>query len=127
MFGPERTGLHNEDVCLADALINIPLNPKHCSLNLSQAVLLVGYEFHKTQLNNEASIFVTNHTTIANKEKVLLFCKHIESKISQFANYKDEQKKDKLIINLRNIFTRSEITEQELNTLYGIINYLSDK
>lgn len=127
MFGPERTGLHNEDVCLADALINIPLNPKHCSLNLSQAVLLVGYEFHKTQLNNEASIFVTNHTTIANKEKVLLFCKHIESKISQFANYKDEQKKDKLIINLRNIFTRSEMTEQELNTLYGIINYLSDK
>ncbi len=127
MFGPERTGLHNEDVCLADALINIPLNPKHCSLNLSQAVLLVGYEFHKIQLNNEASIFVTNHTTIANKEKVLLFCKHIESKISQFANYKDEQKKDKLIINLRNIFTRSEMTEQELNTLYGIINYLSDK
>ena len=127
MFGPERTGLRNEDVCLADALINIPLNPLHCSLNLSQAVLLVGYEFHKTQINNESSLFVTNHTTIANKEKVLLFCKHIESKISQFANYKDEQKKEKLIINLRNIFTRSEMTEQELNTLYGIINYLSDK
>ncbi len=127
MFGPERTGLRNEDVCLANALINIPLNPKHCSLNLSQAVLLVGYEFHKTQIDSNPSLFVTNHTTIANKEKVLLFCKHIESKISQFANYKDEQKKEKLIINLRNIFTRSEMTEQELNTLYGIINYLSDK
>ena len=44
MFGPERTGLCNEDVCLADAIINIPLNPEHCSLNLSQAVLLVGYQ-----------------------------------------------------------------------------------
>ena len=50
LFGPERTGLRNEDVCLADAIINIPLNPKHCSLNLSQAVLLVGYEFYKTQI-----------------------------------------------------------------------------
>lgn len=41
LFGPERTGLHNDDVCLADAIIEIPLNPEHCSLNLSQAVLLV--------------------------------------------------------------------------------------
>ena len=125
MFGPERTGLRNEDVCLADAIINVPLNPAHCSLNLSQAVLLIGYEFYKTQNNTTENKFVTNHTTIADKEKVLLFCKHIENKLEQFANYKDEQKKEKLIINLRNIFTRSELTEQEINTLYGIINYLS--
>ena len=31
LFGPERTGLHNDDVCLADAIIEIPLNPEHCS------------------------------------------------------------------------------------------------
>ena len=125
MFGPERTGLRNEDVCLADSLINIPLNPKHCSLNLSQAVLLVGYEYYKTQISSPAYKFETNHTDTAEKEKVILFCKHIESKLVKFANYKDEQKKEKLIINLRNIFTRAEMTEQELNTLYGIINYLS--
>lgn len=127
MFGPERTGLRNEDVSLADAIINIPLNPEHCSLNLSQAVLLVGYEFYKAYNKPFSSEFVTNHTTLANKEKVMLFCSHIESKISNFANYKDENKKEKLLINLRNIFTRSQMTEQELNTLYGIINYLSEK
>lgn len=127
MFGPERTGLRNEDVSLADAIINIPLNPEHCSLNLSQAVLLVGYEFYKVYNDSFSSEFVTNHTTIANKEKIMLFCSHIENKISDFANYKDENKKEKLLINLRNIFTRSQMTEQELNTLYGIINYLSEK
>lgn len=127
MFGPERTGLCNEDVCLADAIINIPLNPEHCSLNLSQAVLLVGYEFYKVYNEKFSSKFETNHTDIADKEKVLLFCSHIENKLKDFANYKDEYKKDKLLINLRNIFTRSQMTEQELNTLYGIINYLSGK
>ena len=127
MFGPERTGLRNEDVSLSDAIINIPLNPEHCSLNLSQAVLLVGYEFYKVYNDSFSSEFVTNHTTIANKEKIMLFCSHIENKISDFANYKDENKKEKLLINLRNIFTRSQMTEQELNTLYGIINYLSEK
>lgn len=127
MFGPERTGLCNEDICFADAIISIPLNPEHCSLNLSQAVLLVGYEFYKAYNNNFSSKFEINHTTIADKEKVLLFCSHIENKLKDFANYKDEYKKDKLLINLRNIFTRSQMTEQELNTLYGIINYLSKK
>ena len=127
MFGPERTGLRNEDVCLADAIINIPLNPKHCSLNLSQAVLLVGYEFYKVYNQPFSAEFVTNHTTVADKQKVLLFCSHIENKLKDFANYKDENKKEKLLINLRNIFTRSQMTEQELNTLYGIINYLSEK
>lgn len=127
MFGPERTGLRNEDVCLATALINVPLNPEHCSLNLSQAVLLTGYEFFKTQINTPPSEFVTNHTTLADKEKVMLFCQHLESKLQNFANFKDEHKKEKLLINLRNIFTRNEMTEQEVNTLYGIINYLSEK
>ena len=127
MFGPERTGLRNEDVSLADAIINIPLNPEHCSLNLSQAVLLVGYEFYKAYNTSFSSEFVINHTTIANKEKVMLFCTHIENKLNDFANYRDENKREKLLINLRNIFTRSQMTEQELNTLYGIINYLSGK
>ena len=127
MFGPERTGLRNEDVCLADGIVNIPLNPEHCSLNLSQAVLLVGYEFYKASGNKFVSEFVINNTTIADKGKVMLICSHIEEKMKDFANYKDENKKDKLLINLRNIFTRSQMTEQELNTLYGIINYLSKK
>ncbi len=127
MFGPERTGLRNEDICLADGIINVPLNPEHCSLNLSQAVLLIGYEYYKQTIDLRPGELVTNHSQIAPKEKVLLFCKHLESKLSQFANYSDEQKREKLVINLRNIFTRSELTEQELNTLYGIINYLGEK
>lgn len=124
MFGPERTGLRNEDVSLADAIINIPLNPEHCSLNLSQAVLLTGYEYYKTQLGQIAPYLETNHTDVADKAKVLLFCQHLENKLQDFANFRDDQKREKLILNLRNIFTRSELTEQELNTLYGIINYL---
>jgi len=47
LFGPERTGLENEDVTLADAIVTIPLNPGFSSLNLGQAVLLVAYEYHR--------------------------------------------------------------------------------
>ncbi len=124
LFGPERTGLRNEDVCLADAIINIPLNPRHCSLNLSQAVLLVGYEFYKTQINSEKEKFVINHSSIADKGKVLKFCEFLESNLDDCGNFKLGEKRDKMIINLRNIFTRNQMTEQELNTLYGAIRHL---
>ncbi len=127
LFGPERTGLHNDDISLADAIIEIPLNPKHCSLNLSQAVLLVGYEWYKNQINAEDVRFVTNTTTLANKEMVLNFVRHLEQELSEHPGFKDEEKRPHMERNLQNIFTRNNLTEQEINTLYGIIKYLKNK
>src|SRR5438046_5215037 len=45
LFGPERTGLVNDQVALADTVVTVPLNPAFSSLNLPQAVLLIGYEW----------------------------------------------------------------------------------
>ena len=47
LYGPERTGLDNDDVALADAIMTFPVNPRFSSLNLAQAVLLVGYEWFR--------------------------------------------------------------------------------
>lgn len=127
LFGPERTGLHNEDICLADAIIEIPLNPKHCSLNLSQAVLLVGYEWYKHQIEADEVKFITNSTTLASKEKLLNFYEYLEQTLIDHPAYKDEDKRPRMLMNLRNIFARAQLTEQEINTLYGIIKYLSQQ
>ncbi len=125
LFGPERTGLHNDDVCLADSIIEIPLNPEHCSLNLSQAVLLVGYEWYQQHINPSEQEFILGKTTFANKEKVVLFLKTLEKKLETSGIFSQPEKKQHMQINLRNIFTRAQITEQELNTLYGVINHLN--
>lgn len=127
MFGCERTGLRNEDVCLANAIINIPLNPRHSSLNLSQAVLLVGYEFYKTQIEKPVAHLEMNGTELASKEKIIKFLEHLENMLAECGNYKIGEKREKMVINLRNIFTRNQMTEQELNTLYGAINYINGK
>lgn len=127
MFGPERTGLENDDISLANAIIEIPLNPKHCSLNLSQAVLLVGYEWYKTQINALDEQFETNGTQIANREQLAKFFEFLENNLNDFKNLQDQEKRPTLLRNLHNIFTRTNITQQELNTLYGIITHLSRK
>jgi tRNA/rRNA methyltransferase len=45
LFGPERAGLENEDVALANAIVTVPVNPEFYSLNLGQCVLLMAYEY----------------------------------------------------------------------------------
>ena len=117
MFGPERTGLENDDVSLCDAIINIPLNPKHCSLNLSQAVLLVGYEFYKQQINALDEQFVTNDTTIASKEKLQHFYDFLEVELNNCGNFSIDEKRPRMLRNLRNIFSRRSLTEQEAQEL----------
>lgn len=48
LFGAERSGLDNDDVALAHAVLTIPANPDFTSLNLGQGVLLVAYEWLQT-------------------------------------------------------------------------------
>src|SRR5690606_4880146 len=57
MFGPERSGLENDDVALADMILNIPLNPGFSSLNLAQAVLLTCYSWLSAQNPFEGTAF----------------------------------------------------------------------
>ncbi len=125
LFGPERTGLHNDDVALADKIIEIPLNPEHCSLNLSQAVLLVCYEWYKTQAVAPDAQMVTNGAPFVEKEKLYRFFDFLENKLSDCKAFQDDEKHPKMMINLQNIFLRGELTEPELNSLYGVINFLS--
>lgn len=125
LFGPERTGLHNDDICLANEIIEIPLNPEHCSLNLSQAVLLVGYEWYQQYINAPKREFKIGKTNFADKEKISKFLKILEDKSTDSGIFNQPEKRERMLINLRNIFTRTQITEQELNTLYGVINHLN--
>ena len=62
LFGPERSGLVNDDIVLADAVINVPLNPKFSSLNLAQAVLIMGYEWFQNSKKSKTVDQLTERT-----------------------------------------------------------------
>ena len=50
VFGPERSGLANEQLDLCNAIVYIPANPEYTSLNLSQAVQIIAYELRQQQV-----------------------------------------------------------------------------
>mgnify|MGYP001160270430 FL=1 len=124
IFGGEKSGLNNEDLVKADALINIDNNKNFSSINLSMSVLLICYEWFTniTKLNNLNSIPIKNENVMANKNELNYFIDRLVSVLDNTNFFNPNEKRKVMINNIEAIFTRNNLTLQELNTLHGIIS-----
>ena len=127
LFGPERTGLLNDDLALADTLISVPLNPAYSSLNLAQAVLLVAYEWAQAGDDTPAYQLVTNATRPATKAELLNFFAHLEQELENGGFFSSPEKRPSMIRSIRNCFQRMDMTEQEVRTFHGIVAALTGR
>ena len=121
LFGPERTGLVNDHIALAEAVLTVPLNPAFSSLNLAQAVLIVGYEWFTAKTTPRPEHLHTGHSRPASKEELLRFFEQFEEALVDSGFLRHADKRPSMTRNLRNLFQRAQCTEQELRTLHGII------
>jgi tRNA/rRNA methyltransferase len=125
MFGPERTGLENDDVVQADTVITVPLNPDYSSLNLAQCVLLVSYEWYQSAEPELPEGHMTKGAAdIATKEKLESFFTHLERELDECGFLRHADKRPVMVRNIRNLFQRARLTGQEVQTLHGIVHEL---
>ncbi|WP_298221923.1 RNA methyltransferase [Acidocella sp.] len=125
LFGPERTGLDNDDIAHADSLIRYDLNPDFMSLNLAQAVMVMGYEWWLARVPEQPlRELQMNETALATKGELDNFMEHLIRACDESGFLRNEQKRPGMVRNLRHFFQRGEVTRQELNTLHGIITEL---
>ena len=127
LFGPERTGLDNDDITLADAVLEVPLNPAYASLNLAQAVLIVAYEFYQAQDVAPEVSQGRNGVIAATKDELLGFFEHLEDELDAGGFLIPPEKRPYMVRNIRNIFQRAGLTEQEVRTLRGMITSLASR
>ncbi len=125
LFGPERSGLENSDLALSDAIIEIPANDQFRSLNLAMAVLVVCYEWSRSKDIVPANILVMGNTRSATKTELQGLFTHLEHALDDCGFLRVKEKRPRMIQNIRNIFQRSELTEQEVRTLRGVISGLA--
>jgi len=126
IFGRERNGLENHEVGLADRIVTFPVNPAFASLNLAQAVLLVGYEWFKRATNDALPIAPRRSSPRAAKQQLLSFFVDLERELEQVEFFRPPEKRGTMVINLRNIFTRMELTRQDLRTLHGVVMAIAE-
>ncbi len=125
MFGPERTGLENDDIVHADTVITVPLNPDYSSLNLAQCVLLVAYEWYQGAGPELPERHMTKGAEPpATKEKLQIFFDHLERELDECGFLRIADKRPVMVRNIRNLFQRAHLTGQEVQTLHGIVHEL---
>lgn len=125
LFGPERTGLDNEDVAAADSLIAAPLNPEFSSLNLGQAVLLVAYEWFQAADETADETLPMADSRPANREELEGFFDHLFTELDASGFLRVIEKRPIMVRNLRNLFLRARPTEKEVRSLRGVVKALA--
>jgi TrmH family RNA methyltransferase len=125
LFGPERAGLDNDDMARADALVRYPLNPAFMSLNLSQAVMIMAYEWWTADDATAPRSFMTNETRVATKGELEGFLAHLVDQLDACGFLRNLPKRPGMVRNIRHFFERGEATHQELRTLHGIVTELA--
>jgi tRNA/rRNA methyltransferase len=126
LFGRERNGLENDEVALADAIVTLPVNPAFASLNLAQAVVIVAYEWFKLASAGALPSAMPNKSAPAPKQQLLAFFENVERELEKVEFFRPPDKRDTMQINLRNIFTRMQPTQQDIQTLHGVIMAIAE-
>ena len=119
IFGPERMGLHNDDIRLAKYRVTIPANPDYSSLNMASAVQTLSYEVFK-HANVEPSAqkeIKTDLPTSADVERLHI---HLEKVLKDISFLRPHQ--GETLLRIRHLITRAEPDVLEMNILRGILN-----
>ncbi|MCR4268980.1 RNA methyltransferase [Nitratireductor sp. ZSWI3] len=118
LFGRERWGLTNDEISLADEIVTFPVNPAFASLNIAQAVLLMSYEWMKT---GERAVRPPEEELVpASKRHIDSLMIYLDRVLDERGYFRTDDKKPKMMDNLRALFTRPGFTVEELAVLRGV-------
>lgn len=124
LFGRERIGLTNDELSLAEAIVQVPLNPEFTSLNLAQAVLLIGYEWFVASDDTPSRRLVRAGSEPATKDELVNFFDHLQLALDSVTFFKVKERRATQLRKIRSIFLRAGLTDQEVGMLHGVVTAL---
>lgn len=122
IFGPERMGLHNDDIRYAKYRVTIPANPDYSSLNMAAAVQTLSYEIYNAWLsnNNENKHQQTEIRELPTSEDILRLHQHLEKVLKQINFLRPHQ--GETLLRIEHLLNRAEPDVLETNILRGILS-----
>ena len=124
MFGPEASGLTNEDLSFSNYILQIPTSKNFKSINLSHSVTIICFEIFKT-LNNKSFSKKGKNIKIYSKLKINSVVKYLTTLLEKKKFFLPKEKKQSMLLNIYNLFYRLEPNDKELRILASILSALS--
>lgn len=121
VFGPEDNGLSNDHIAACTHLIRIPSTPEYESINLAQAVMICAYELYVLsgafEPQGERSPDAPSHL----RERMYTMWRKALIEIG----FMEEPKADHMMLGLRRILSRGQMTEADVKILMGIARQIN--
>ena len=126
IFGAEANGLTNDEIARADAIVTYPVNPGFASLNLAQAVAVFAFAYGEARQESDLPQWFADALSppAAQAELEGMF-QHLDEELMRGRFFHPEDKAPLMRQNLRTIFLRARLSEQEVRTLRGVIKALT--
>ena len=128
VFGAERTGLTNEELETAHALIRIPASAVYPSLNLSMAVQLVTYELYRARgAAPPAAPTEPPDAPLAAPEEMERLYAHLAQVLEEIDFRDRTQSGTHLMGRIRRFLQRAELDHNEVSILRGILTAVQSR
>ena len=126
MFGPEASGMETDEIARADAILTLPVNPGFASLNLANAVAVFAYAYAEVRQDGDLPAwFRDSESPPATQEELDAMFAHLEQELERGRFFHPDDKAPLMKRNLRSLFMRARLTQQEAQTLRGVIKALT--
>lgn len=122
LFGPESSGLSNEEIALCQSLVTIPTAAAHTSINLAQAVMVVAHELRRGAIPDAVSKNAAGRKVV-NTDQRERFYREIKELLTMIGFVKGTQGTH-IQADLRRIFGRADLDNRELRILRGIVRQI---
>ena len=126
LFGPEASGLSNDEISCADYLVKIPSNKNFSSLNLSHSAIIFCFEIFQYFSGKKKVYKSTYKSSAAKKMEVNKFLSFIIKGLDKKGFLQPDHKRQSMIRNINNIFHRINLSDQEIRILLGIFTTLNE-
>lgn len=125
LFGPENSGLSNDDLKLADLIFNINTSKSNTSLNLSHAVLLISYAWREFfVINSKKPKLNQLNNTKALKKDFYYFMDFLKDELDEVGFLHPKSKAKSMFENIETMLIRASLSKTEIKTLWGMIKKL---
>ena len=124
IFGKEDRGLTNDELELANKLIEIPANPEYPVLNLAMSAQIISYEILKASSINQNKEW-RDYPEVNSKQLQMLIDHFIETAID--IDVIDPDNPKKIISRIKRMFTRLQPDEMEASFMRGFLSGINKK
>ncbi len=124
LFGPEQSGLSNNDLMLCDFVFTIPTSIGNYSFNLSHSVLLIAYKWQ--EYFKCFRLKASKNEDLSDKKSFELFMKYLRNELDNSGFLYPKEKSNSMFNNIQSMFLRANLSRKEIQTLWGMIKMIQN-